>query len=166
MDEPGFVYAVKLTDFQRLPAAGWQMRERRIWNLSTNDVARATIRQQGRIRHIVRNGPHDWSLAPGSQGVINDLAVEETVSGLCQLTAAAWVGRGAADRARYGFSENSHQVALELKNGEKASVEFNIVAASGVPYGAVALAGEPWVFECPAWLYEYVQRYLSVPPNP
>jgi hypothetical protein len=166
VDEPGFVYAVKLTDFQRLPAAGWQMRERRIWNLSTNDVARATIRQQGRARQINRNGPHDWSLAPGSQGVINDLAVEETVSELCQLTAAAWVGRGAADRARYGFSENSHQVALELKNGEKASVEFNIVAASGVPYGAVALAGEPWVFECPAWLYEYVQRYLSVPPNP
>jgi hypothetical protein len=165
-DEPGFVYAVKLTDFQRLPAAGWQMRERRIWNLSTNDVARATIRQQGRIRHIVRNGPHDWSLAPGSQGVINDLAVEETVSGLCQLTAAAWVGRGAADRARYGFSDNTQQVTLELKNGEKASVEFNIVAASGMPYGAVTLVGEPWVFECPAWLYEYVQRYLSVPPNP
>jgi len=165
-DEPGFVYAVKLTDFQRLPAAGWQMRERRIWDLSTNDVARATLRQQGRARQINRNGPHDWSLAPGSQGVINDLAVEETVSGLCQLTAAAWVGHGAADRARYGFSENSHQVTLELKNGEKATVEFSTGAASGVPCGAVTLVGEPWVFECPAWLYEYVQRYLSVPPNP
>ena len=36
------VYAVKLADFQRLPAASWQMRERRIWNFSTNDVAGAT----------------------------------------------------------------------------------------------------------------------------
>ncbi len=70
------------------------MRERRIWNFSTNDVVRVTIRQQGRVRQIVRNGPHDWSLAPGSQGIINDLAVEETVSGLCQL------GRRGVDRAR------------------------------------------------------------------
>ena len=87
---------MKLADFQRLPAAGWQMRERRIWNLSTNDVARVTLRQQGKVRQINRNGPHNWSLAPGSQGVINDLAVEETVSGLCQLTAAAWLGQGEA----------------------------------------------------------------------
>jgi hypothetical protein len=165
-DEPGFVYAVKLADFQRLAAAGWQMRERRIWSLSANDVARATIRQEGRMRQIVRNGPNDWSLAPGSPGVINDLAVEETVSGLCQLTAVAWVGRGAADRARFGLSDNSHQITFELKNGEKTSVEFSNRAPAGVPCAAVTLDGEPWVFECPAWLYNYVQRYLSVAPSP
>jgi hypothetical protein len=164
--DESFVYAVKLADFQRLPAASWQMRERRIWNLSTNDVARATIRQQGRVRQIVRNGPHDWSLAPGSQGVINVLAVEETVSGLCQLTAAAWVARGDPDRARYGFTDGDYQATLELKNGDKASVEFGNEAPSGLPYAAVTLEGEPWVFECPVWLYVYAQRYLSAPPNP
>jgi hypothetical protein len=161
-DEPGFVYAVKLADFDRLPSASWQMRERRVWNLSTNDVARATIRQQGRMCQIIRNGPYEWSLAPG---ITNDLAVEETVSELCQLTAVAWVGRGAAARARYGFTDNSHQITLELKNGEKSSVEFSSGPSSGVPCAAVTLDGEPWVFECPAWLYGYVQRYLSLPPN-
>ena len=30
----------------------------------------------------------------GSQGIINVLAVEETVSGLCQLAAVAWFARG------------------------------------------------------------------------
>ena len=129
-------------------------------------MARATIRQQGRVRQIVRNGPHDWSLAPGSQGIINDLAVEETVSGLCQLTAAVWVARGASDRARYGFSDNGYQITLELKNGDKASVEFGNEAPSGLPYAAVNLDGELWVFECPVWLYVYAQRSLSVPPNP
>jgi hypothetical protein len=162
-DEPGFVYAVKLADFQRLPAAGWQMRERQIWNLSTNDVARATLRQQGRVRQIVRNGPHDWSLAPG---ITNDLAVEETVSGLCQLTAIAWVARGTPDRARFGLTDNDLQITLELKNGDKASVEFGSEAPGNVPHAVITLEGEPWVFECPTWLYVYAQRYLSVPPNP
>lgn len=162
-DEPGFVYAVKLADFQRLPAVSWQMRERQIWNISTNDVMRATIRQQGKTRQITRNGPYEWSLVPG---ITNDLAVEETVRGLCQLTAAAWVGRGAADRTRFGFTDNSHQITLELKGGEKASVEFSGTDPSGVPFGAVTLDGEPWVFECPAWLYGYVERYLSFQLNP
>jgi hypothetical protein len=165
-DEPGFVYAVRLPDFQRLPAAGWQMRERRIWNLSTNDLAGATIGQQGRARKIIRNGPHNWSLALGSQGTLEDLAVEETVSGLCQLTAAAWAAHGPPDRARFGLTTNDLQITLELKNGDKASVELGSEAPGNVPYAAITLDGEPWVFECPVWLYVYAQRFLSVPPNP
>ena len=165
-DEPDVVYAVKLADFQRLPARSWEMRERRIWNLSTNDVARATIRQQGRMCQIVRNAPYEWSLARGSQGALNGLAVEETVRALCQLTAVAWVAHGASDRARYGFTENSYQITLELKSGENASVEFGSQAPSGSAYAAVTLGGDPWLFECPSWLYGYLQRYLSVPPNP
>ncbi len=164
--DESFVYAVKLADFQRLPTAGWQMRERRIWSISTNDVARVALRQQGRARQIVRTGPHSWSLAPGSPGVINDLAVEETVSGLCRLTATAWLGRGDTSRTRLGFTENNYQITLELKNGEKAVVEFGSEAPGNPPTAAVTLNGEPWVFEFPAWLYDYVQRYLSVPPNP
>ena len=159
--DENFVYAVKRGDFEGLPSASFQMRERRIWSFSTNDIARATIRQQGKVRQIIRNGPYDWSLVPG---MTNELAVEDTVSGLCQLTAVGWVGRGAADRARFGFTDNSHQITLESKTGDKASVEFNGAAASGVPYGAVTLDGEPWVFECPAWLYRYVQSHLSFAP--
>jgi hypothetical protein len=148
--DEGFIYAVKLADFQHLPAASWQMRERRIWNVSTNDVKGATIRQQGRARQIVRNGPHNWSLALG-QGVLNDLAVEETVSGLCRLTATAWVARGEENRARYGFADKGHQVTLELKNGDKLSVEFSNEAPSNPPYAAVTLDGQLWIFEFSVW---------------
>jgi hypothetical protein len=160
------VYAVKLADFQRLPVASWQMRERLIWNLSTNDVAGATIRQQGRVRQIVRNGPDDWSLAAGSQGVINVVAVEETVNGLCQLAAVAWVARGDQERARYGFTDNSDRITLELKNGKKLSVDFSSKASPDLPVAAVTLDGQPWIFVFPTWLYDYVQRFLSVPPSP
>jgi hypothetical protein len=161
--DENFVYAVKRADFERLPSASFQMRERRIWSFSTNDVARVTIRQQGKTRQITRNAPYDWSLTPG---ITNELAVEDTIGGLCQLAAVAWVGHGAADRVHFGFTDNSHQITLELKSGEKAPVEFNGAALSGVPYGAVTLEGEPWIFECPAWLYHYVQNHLSFAPNP
>ena len=161
-----FVYAVKLTDFQRLPATSWQMRERRIWNLSTNDVARAILRHQGRVRQMVRNGPHSWSLALGSQGVIEDLAVEETVSGLCRLAASAWVARGGENRARLGFTDNGYQITLELKDGSKFSVEFNSEATSIPLCAAVRLDGELWFFEFPDWLLDFVRRFLAVPPNP
>ncbi len=164
--DESFVYAVKLSDFQRLPAAGWQMRERRIWSFSTNDVSGLLITQQGRTRQLVRNGPHSWSLASNSQGTINDLAVEETVSGLCQLTAAAWLARGEQDRVRFGLADKSHQITLELKNGQKALVTFGNEANANAPCAATTLDGELWIFELPAWLYAYVQRYLSVPPNP
>jgi len=160
------VYAVKFADFQRLPAASWEMRERRIWTLSTNDVAGATIRQQGRVRQIIRNGPHDWSLAPGSQGVINVLGVEETVSGLCQLAAVAWVACGNQEWTRYGFTDNSDRVTLDLRDGRKVSVDFSDRASANLPYAAVTQGGQPWVFQFPTWLYDYVVRFLAVPPTP
>jgi hypothetical protein len=160
------VYAAKLADFQRLPSASWEMRERRIWNLSTNDVAGATIRQQGRVRQLKRNGPNDWSLAPGSQGIINVLAVEETVSGLCQLAAVAWFARGDQDRARYGFKDDSDRITLELKDGKKVSVDFSSRASLELPIAAVMLDGQPWIFQFPTWLYDYVRRFLAVPPSP
>jgi len=164
--DEGFVYAVKYADFQRLPMASGEMRERRIWNFSTNDVARVTIQQQGRVRQIVRNGAHEWSLALGSQGVINDLAVEEAVKGLSQLTAVAWVARGDQYRARYGFTDNGQRITLELKNGDQVSVEFSSQASPNSPYAAVTLDGQLWIFQFPTWLYDYAQRYLSVPPSP
>ena len=121
--DESFVYGVSSNDFQRLPAASWQMRDRTIWNLSTNDIDRVIIRQQGKVRQIKRNGPYSWSLI--TKGSLqNELAVEETVRSLCQLTASAWVARGGQDRARYGFTDKGLQITLELKSGDKKTLEF------------------------------------------
>ena len=142
------------------------MRERRIWNFSTNDVASLTLQQQDRVRQIERNGANNWSLALHSQGVINVLGVEEAVRGLCQLTAVAWIARGDENRTRYGFTDKDQRITLELKNGEKASVEFSALASPNSPYAAVTLDGQLWIFQFSTWLYDYVQRYLSVPLKP
>ena len=157
------VYAIRLADFQRLPAAGWQLRDRRLWQLSVNDVARITLLHQGKRRQIIRNGPHAWSLAPGSQGIINDLAVEETVRGLVQSSASVWVARGKQSRAQYGFTDTGRQIILELKNGDTHTIEFGGEAPSKFPYAAVTLDDQFWTFEFPYALYRDVVSYLSVP---
>jgi len=159
--DEGFVYGLASNDFHRLPAASWEMRERRIWNLSTNDVDRVIIHQAGKVRQMKRNGPHRWSLI--TQGMINDLAVEETVRGLCQLTASCWAARGELNRSRYGFSDKGLQITLELKNGDKVNVEFGSEAPSGFPYAAVTLEGTLWILEFPLALYQDVVGHLTIP---
>jgi len=157
------VYAVNKKDFERLPVAPLQMRERQIWSFSENEVTQLTIRQQGKVRQIQRKGAHNWTLAAGSQGMINDLAVEESVRPLCRLSAAAWVARGEQDRERCGLGENCLQLTLDLKNGEKRTVSFGSAVPNEGVYAGVQLEGEFWIFEFSAALYRFVSLYLTIP---
>jgi hypothetical protein len=154
------VYAVSTNDFARLPIASYELRERKLWNFSETNVARLAIRQRGKILELVRNGNHSWS---GSASVAKDggVAAEETVRGLGQLSATAWVGHGEQCRARCGFAEADYQITLELKNGEKRTVELGREAPSGTYYAAVTLDGQPWIFELAWKLYRDVAYYLS-----
>ena len=157
------VYAVKQRDFDFLPAASWELRERRVWRFSEGDVARVRIEEGGRTKEIVRKGTNLWSVAPGSVGNINTLAVEETVHRVGDLSAAFWAGRGNFDRAAYGFTNPVHRLTFELKDGTRHQVEFGGAAPSQFPYAAVTLAGEVWLMEFPWALYQDVQTYLSIP---
>jgi len=158
------VYGIPTNDFQRLPSAGWQLRGRRLWNFSDDDIAGATIRKDGKACQIIRKERYHWSFAPGSQGLIkNELALEETVRGLAQVTAASWVARGDQNRAHYGFHDGGLQVTLELKNGDKATVEFGAEAPSNFEYAAVVLENQVWIFEFPWLLFRYVLSSLPIP---
>ncbi len=158
------IYAVLLSEFQKLPAAVWQFRERRIWNFTTNDVVRLTIRQDGKVRQIVRQGAGSWALDQGSQGIINNFAVEEATHRFGELTASWWLDRGEASRAAYGFTPTGLSLSFELKNGDKRNVEFGGRSASEVPYAAVELDGQIWVFEFPLSLYyDLVVPHLTIP---
>ena len=159
--DESFVYGIATNDFLRLPLVSWQLRDRQIWNVSTNDVDRVIIRQQGKLRQLKRNGPHNWSVI--TPGTVNDLAVEETVKSLCQLAAGSWVARGEQFRPQFGFTDKGHQITVELKNGQKARLEFGGRAPSGCPYAAVTLDGTLWIFEFPADLYQYVAGCLNIP---
>lgn len=162
--DEGSVYAVKLADFQKLPTAGWQLRERRIWNYSENDLARVVIHQDGKTRELIRRGTNSWSFAPGSQGIINGLAVEIAARGFGELTATAWVAHGpAALEARYGITTNSLALTFELKRGGKFDLQFGALSPAQYPYARVTLEGEPWVFEFSTALFALVSNYLTIP---
>src|SRR5439155_6328189 len=122
-DEPD-VYAVNRGDVERLPAASWQLRARPVWDVSEDEVTGVTIGQHGKTRRMLRQAQYKWSLAPGSQGSIESLAVEETVRGLCHLTANAWLACGQQNRAALGFTDEGCQITLELKDGRKLSLEL------------------------------------------
>lgn len=157
------VYAVKQADFDFLPAASWEMRDRRIWHFDEADVARVVIEQGGRKRELVHNGTNVWSVAQGPAVAINAFAIEETVHRAGDLSAAFWTARGQIDRAAYGFTNPVHRLTFELKDGGKRAVEFGGAAPSQFPYALVTLGGETWLFEFPWATYQFIQTYLGIP---
>jgi len=157
------VYAVKQADFEFLPAASWELRDRRVWHFTEDEVARVRIEDGGRTREIVRNGTNVWSVAQVPYVTINMMAVEESVHRLGDLNAAFWTARGEFDRAAYGFTNPVHRLTFDLKDGTKRQIEFGGTAPSQFPYATVTLDGEPWLMEFPWAIYQDVLTYLSIP---
>jgi hypothetical protein len=158
-----FVYAVTIEDYNRLPESAWEFRERHIWNFSETNVAQITVRQNGQTRQMVRNGPSQWSLAAGSQGIINPPAIEETVHRLGELAAAGWVGHNVTAPERYGLKPDNLSLTVELKNGAKYTVDFGTPISNQTALAAVTLDGERWAFVFPPVLYQFVSTYLTLP---
>jgi hypothetical protein len=159
------VYAVGRADVERLPSASWQIRERQIWDRNIEDVASVTIRQNGKVRQILHKGDRSWALAPGSQGNIEDLVVDETVRDLCKLTAHAWIAKGAEHRAEYHFETDGPQITLDLKNGDKLAVELGGESTLGLSCGAVCLDEELWIFDFNPSLHRDMVGCLTIPKN-
>jgi len=169
-----FIYRLSLKDTSELTDAAFKFRQRQIWDFPGRDVAQLTLRQNGKVRQIIHNGVNQWVLAPGSQGMtVASRFIEETVSGmenlpgLCQLSAEKWERPNVSDSDAqniYGFNTNNLQITLELKNGEKHTVDFG----GEIPGGKSALAsvvldGQRWVFWFPPFLYQVVSYYLTIP---
>jgi len=160
------VYGIAPADFEALPSASWQLRDHHIWNIDINDVARVVVQQNGKTREFIRNGTNGWKFGEGSTGFFNGSAIEDTTRDLGQLTAFSWAGHGAGKLAGFGITPGGYQLTIELKNGEKQSVQFGNATAFGSVYASVMLNGEPWIFEFPPDLYPSVHYSLTIPPEP
>lgn len=160
------VYAVNLREFNVLPIASCEMRDRRIWNFTEVDVRSVLIEQHGRKRELVRHATNVWSsVGDDSSRSMNDFAVaiEDTVHRIGDLSASFWTDRGNFDRAAYGFTNSMNRMTITLKDGAKHELEFGGEAPSQFPYAIVSLEGEPWVFEFPWATWQMMQTYLGIP---
>lgn len=165
-DEAG-VFSITPAEFAVFPRASWQLRDRRIWNFSPDEVAAITIQQQGKTRKVIRNEVNDWALAPGSQGAINPFAFEAAIDEFSHLKAIFWSARDEKDRAKFGFKDLDFQLTIEFKDGRKKTIEFGSFAPVGHPYAAVDMNGRRAVFEFPLPLYfNFVRKDLSILPLP
>jgi hypothetical protein len=160
-----FIYAITPEDFNRLPEAGWEFRDRRLWNFRESDVTQIILHQSGRTRTLNHDGPNKWSLGPGSEGIINPPALEETAHRLGALTATGWVGRNVTEPEKFGLNPENLEITVELKSGEKLSVNFGTEISNQTALAAVTLDGERWAFVFPATLYQFVLAYLTIPAN-
>jgi hypothetical protein len=157
-----FVYGLALDKLNRLPLNGDYFRDRRLWSFSETNVAQVTLRQNGKIRQLLRTGTNEWSLAAG-QGIITPPAVEEAVHRLGELTAAGWLGRKFTPQ-EIGLTTNSLSIAIELKTGEKYALDFG-GEVSQTALAAATLEGERWAFVFPPVIYPLIMEYLTIPPD-
>ncbi|MEJ5238179.1 MAG: DUF4340 domain-containing protein [Limisphaera sp.] len=157
------VYAVRTEDLGGLPPAAHELRDRRIWRLEESQIERVIVRQGPRHRELVRLGDYSWTLAPGSQGIINSLAVGEAVHALCDLVAVAWLGVGETKLGELGFGQNDWSVTLRRRDGEEFTVTFAGVTPDPLLRAMVRLEGKPWVFLCPPAAGELASAHLRLP---
>jgi hypothetical protein len=103
----------------------------------------------------------------GKTNGFNGLAVEYTLESLGRLRAhELWLDHGDAAPARYGITEKSLTIELELRGepGKTLKVTLEKSPVSDWPFAATVLEGHTYVFAFPAGTY--VQLLHSLDPAP
>ncbi|MBM3879179.1 MAG: DUF4340 domain-containing protein [Verrucomicrobia bacterium] len=162
---------MRLLDPGRLPRAAFELRDRRLWDFTTNQIASVTVEQLGATRQLLRTGPLQWTHAPGSQGVLTPFTVEEAAYRLGRLRAERWVARGQEQLASFGFATIDHRVTVALNRPESPhtlTVRFGRRSPAGGVYATVSIEGEPGpvIFECPPFIADLVLREFTAFPPP
>jgi hypothetical protein len=155
------VYGVKLRDFLRLPVAAWQLRDRRVFHFTTNDVASVRARLAERAWDLVRVGPNQWSVPTNAPAGLNDLALDEVLHQLGSLTCAGWVGCGPQAAAHYDIAQASPALTIELKSGERLQLQFGGLSPRQFPCATATVEGQLRVFEVPWTVFQTVQNGLG-----
>ena len=157
------VYGVKLRDFLRLPVAAWQLRDRRVFHFTTNEVAAVRVRLADRTLELVRVGPNQWTVPTNAPSGLNDLALDEVLHQLGSLTCVGWVGCGPQAVAYYGINAASPAFTIDLKNGEHLSLQFGGLSTRRFPCAAATVDGQLRVFEVPWTVFQTVQSGFGIP---
>jgi len=162
-----YVNSIDLQQFDRLPEAYWQLRDRAIWHFESNEVVAIDIHQRGGHLRYTRDEHNQWTLPPGSSGFIVQPGIEKTLYRLGQLRAIFWSGYGDDHLERFGFDKTDYQIAFEIKQGgqmETNTIQFGAPALPlPHPYASVMRNGRRLIFEFPVDVYSNVVEYLGIP---
>jgi len=158
------VYALKRDDLEFFPLAAFELRDRRIWSFTTNEVAGLTLQIRGETRKLLRSATGEWTFAAGSQGIVNTFALEEAVYRLGLLFARAWVAQGGDNLDRYGIPQINHKLTVEFVGAAAAkplTVEFGATSRTRGPFAVTTLESGPVVFEFPIEIYSYYEDVVN-----
>ncbi len=164
------VYLVRLADALALPRARYDLRDRRIWSFTTNQVQAVSITYQGSTRRLLRSPAGEWGFAPGSQGIMaNTFALEEALFRFGQLRAHFWIDQGTNRLERYGLASPISRIAIEVRRNDQTetlALDTGGPSPSGGPFALVTLEGGPTVLEMPVDVflqYNEVLRSIGLP---
>lgn len=159
------VYAVEIEPLAALPVAAGHFRDHRVWEFDENEVKSLTVQKGEQVWELLRNGQNKWTLAPGSQGIVNAFGIEETLHHLSQLSAVVWTDWGELDVSSYGLDEEPLSLTVELRDNSRRTVRLGALAPSSHIYAGITIEGEEWVFEFPTETFAFVEVFLIKPSN-
>lgn len=156
------IYLTSLATALELPKRGFELRDRRIWRLATNDIASVTIIQGGMTNRVNR------SVSGWGPDEIANARIEEAVFRLANLEARDWVEKGANRLPTYGLATNALQIIVETRSAKGAEQNTLLLGRRTLQkdlYASVTFPGEtdPTIFEFAGELYQMLTEALPLP---
>jgi hypothetical protein len=151
------VYMTELAPLLEMPHYAMQMRERQIWNFSTNEVLRVTLKDGSRTNSATRSGG-GWS-----SDALASAAIQEAIFRLSQLKVTRWVAKGEEAKRTAGVTSDSGMLEVELTTptGTKVQqIQFGKEAPRHNMYGMEPAEGEALIFEFPGEIYHLLLQNL------
>jgi hypothetical protein len=152
------VYITQLAPLSELPHQAFRLKDRQIWNFSTNEIVRVTLRS-GLATNSATRANSVWSADP-----VANAAIEEAAFRLSQLRVVHWVAKGEEAGKQRGITPESPVLEVELKRAtgnEVLRIRLGKEALHHNLYGSVPVSsGEPVVFEFPGEIYHVLEQYL------
>lgn len=152
------VYIVQLAPLAELPHQAFRLRERQIWNFSTNDIVRLTLSSP------VGTNTATHSNSGWVSDAVANAAIEEAAFRLSTLSVARWVAKGEEAVKAAAITSESQTLEVELRRptgNEVLRVQFGKQALQHNVYAKVpASPGEPVVFEFPGEIYHLLIQHL------
>jgi hypothetical protein len=165
------VYALRLSDFEQLPQAAHQWRDRHVWHYAASNAMSFVVSAPGINHRLRRDTAGRWELA-GLNRPLHDpipMMIDELLHRLGSMQVDAWLARGQDKLESYGMNKDEHQtweIQLTNRAAPLVLVLGNETHSSTSRYAAVVQEDQPFVFELPPIVYSLfleVIRSLSSP---